>query len=145
MEFLKLANKVAAESIWYGVSLESTTLGKLAPPRCFNFLKTGHTATSCPKKPLFPYFCEEHKAHTCSKKNMVTPKCTLCAGVAKAVDPSYFTKQVFSANPVKLLHSPFDPRFPIRVKSSELHLEVMFSQIQRDGAPQESSPIVLDA
>lgn len=115
------AQRCVKDQIWYRFNKKRTEMGKKPPPRCFNCLKAGHTAAACPDKALCPYCGEEHHAHTCPKKGTTPPKCTSCAREKLKLDPIVNLKGVFAANPVDLLHSPFDPKCSARQAQSVLN------------------------
>lgn len=101
--------------VWYRYKKHRTELGRRAPIRCFNCLKTGHAASACPSPPLCPYCGEAHHAHTCKAKGLSPPKCTSCAR-AKQRQSSHLTiPQIFETHITDLAHSPFDPKCAVRI------------------------------
>lgn len=101
--------------VWYRYKKHRTELGRRAPIRCFNCMKTGHAASACPSPPLCPYCGEAHHAHTCKAKGLSPPKCTSCARAKKNHSPHLTIPQIFEAHATDLGHSPFDPRCAVRV------------------------------
>lgn len=108
------AQRCVKDQVWYRFNKKRTELGRRPPSRCFNCLKSGHTAAACPQPTLCPYCGDNHHAHSCVKKGLTPPKCTSCAREKKKLDPHVNLKGIFAANPSDLLHSPFDPSCAVR-------------------------------
>lgn len=108
------AQRCVKDQLWYRFNKKRTELGRRPPTRCFNCLKTGHSAAACPSPPLCPYCADGHHAHTCSLKGKTPPKCTSCAREKMKKDTHVNIKVIFAANPTDMMHSPFDPKCAVR-------------------------------
>lgn len=108
------AHRCVKHQIWYRYNRKRTELGRQPPTRCFNCLKSGHSAAACPNPPLCPYCGDDPHAHTCSSKGKTPTKRTSCAREKKKRDVHVNLKNVLTANPTNLLHSPFDPKCEAR-------------------------------
>lgn len=98
------------DQVWYRFNKKRTKLGKRPPTLCYNCLKGGHAAASCPTPPLRLYCGDSHHAHTGRNKRKTPPKCTLRAMKNMKHDVQVKIKGIFAANPIDMLHSPFDPK-----------------------------------
>lgn len=110
------AQRCVRDQIWYRFNKKRTEPGRRPPSRCFNCLKSGHTAAACQQPIMCPYCSDSHHAHTCDKKGLTPPKCTSCAREKKKLDPMVNLKAFFSSGPADLLHSPFDPSCAVRLE-----------------------------
>lgn len=114
------ALRCVRDQVWYRFNKKRTGLGRRPPTRCYNCLKTGHAAASCPIAPLCPYCGDKHHAHTCNSKGKTPPKCTSCAREKMKHDAHVNIKGIFAANPTDMLHSPFDPKCAVRQAPTQI-------------------------
>lgn len=109
------ASQCVKEQVWYRFKKRRTEAGRRPPVRCYNCLKTGHTASACPATPLCPHCGDDHLAHTCKFKNNTVKKCTSCARAKKELSPHLTMKNIFEGFETDLAHSPFSPLCAVRV------------------------------
>lgn len=103
------AQKCVSEKIWHGCS-KHITLRSGAPSRgCYNCQHVGHTAPSCPLKPLFPFCGDKHHSHGCPEKGKMEMKCTACVRKKVRLEPNTDLKALFTSNSADFTHHPFSP------------------------------------